>query len=145
MPRISRLTDYGIVILGHLARTPDRVHSAAQIASLSRIPRPTVSKVLKMLCRAGLVVSERGRHGGCRLATSPDRIAVADAMEALDDAFALTDCCVGATSPCPHQGACPVRGGWCRINRDILGSLRRVSLRDLLTGSSARGLSSPHT
>ena len=44
MLRISKLTDYGTVLLAHLARNPDEVCSAAEIAASTGISLPTASK-----------------------------------------------------------------------------------------------------
>ena len=68
MLRISRLTDYATVILAALAGEPERVQTAAALAEQTHIAAPTVSKLLKQLQRAGLVISTRGLHGGYQLA-----------------------------------------------------------------------------
>ncbi len=70
MLRISKLTDYGTVLLAHLAANPADVCSAADVASATGIALPTVSKLLKSLARAGLVTSTRGANGGYRLAAA---------------------------------------------------------------------------
>ena len=67
--RISRLTDYGIVIMAHLADCEDdATHNARELASETRLPSPVVSKILKLLTRAGLLHSQRGSKGGYNLA-----------------------------------------------------------------------------
>ena len=55
MIRLSRLADYGIVVMTHMARHPDRQHAAPEIAAQTRLPLPTASKILKSLARAGLL------------------------------------------------------------------------------------------
>jgi Rrf2 family protein len=65
--RISKLTDYGTVLLGHLATNQATVCSAAEVAEATGIATPTVSKLLKSLARAELVTSTRGTNGGYRL------------------------------------------------------------------------------
>ena len=68
MIRLSRLADYGIVIVTHLARQPERQQAAPEIALATNIPQPVASKVLKLLARADVLVSHRGVHGGYGLA-----------------------------------------------------------------------------
>ena len=63
MLRISRLTDYATVLLAALADPPQRVQTAAALAEQTHVAAPTVSKLLKQLQRAGLVVSTRGQIG----------------------------------------------------------------------------------
>ncbi len=60
MIRMSKLTDYAILILAHLARAPGTL-TAQELAGRSRVPLPTVSKLAKELSKVGLVVSHRGR------------------------------------------------------------------------------------
>ncbi len=55
MFRISRLTDYGTMILVHLADRQNQLCSAAEVAEATRVARPTVRKLLKELARGGLV------------------------------------------------------------------------------------------
>ena len=52
MLRMSRITDYGIVLLSHLAAAdPERVHNARELAESAHLPLPVVSKILKVLAR----------------------------------------------------------------------------------------------
>jgi DNA-binding IscR family transcriptional regulator len=59
MLRMGKLTDYATVVLASLAQEPARHRAAAELADRTRLSRPTVSKVLKGLQRAGLVISSR--------------------------------------------------------------------------------------
>ena len=47
MLRLSKLTDYGTVVLAHMAREPAAVYAAADVAAATRLAVPTVSKLLK--------------------------------------------------------------------------------------------------
>ena len=80
MLRISKLTDYGTVLLAHLAANQASVCSAAEVAEATGVALPTVSKLLKLLARAGLVTSTRGSNGGYRLSRGPHEISAADVI-----------------------------------------------------------------
>ncbi|EQD44502.1 Transcriptional regulator, Rrf2, partial [mine drainage metagenome] len=84
MVRISRLTDYATVLLAVLATQPERLHTAAALAQQTHVAAPTVSKLLKQLQRAGLVVSTRGLHGGYQLARPAAQISAAAILDALE-------------------------------------------------------------
>ena len=75
MLRISKLTDYGTLILAHMAGLPDRVHSATGLAETLGLGLPTVSKVLKTLGRHALVTSQRGAHGALHIGGQRGRCA----------------------------------------------------------------------
>ncbi|MBL8539227.1 MAG: Rrf2 family transcriptional regulator, partial [Betaproteobacteria bacterium] len=77
MLRLSKLTDYGTVIMTFMARAEGQVHSAHESAEQVGISAPTVSKVLKMLARDELVVSTRGSRGGYVLARPAAAITMA--------------------------------------------------------------------
>src|SRR5512139_1183496 len=91
MIRMSKLTDYAILILAHLARASGTL-TAHELAGRSRVPLPTVSKLAKELSKAGLVISHRGRNGGYGLARPAEQISVAEIVEALEGPIALTEC-----------------------------------------------------
>ena len=129
--RISRLTDYGTVLLAHLAASQGAVCSAADVATATGIAAPTVSKLLKSLGRSGLVISTRGANGGYRLARDPHEISAADVIDALEGPVSITECS-GSDRQCEHEGTCSVGGAWQRINVAIRHALEDVSLIDLL-------------
>mgnify|MGYP003633410297 CR=1 FL=1 len=131
MLRISKLTDYGTVLLAHLAANRPVVCSAADVATATGIALPTVSKLLKSLARAGLVISTRGSNGGYQLARDAGRISAADVIDALEGPVSITECS-GSDSRCEHEGVCSVGGAWQKINVAIRNALDEVSLSDLL-------------
>jgi FeS assembly SUF system regulator len=130
MLRISRLTDYATVILASLAERPERVQTATALAEQTRIAAPTVSKLLKQLQRAGLVVSTRGLHGGYQLSRPATQISAAAILDALEGPVALTDCAVGHGN-CDIQESCRVSRVWQRLNLAIRRSLYEISLAQL--------------
>ncbi|NNC76593.1 MAG: SUF system Fe-S cluster assembly regulator [Woeseiaceae bacterium] len=131
MLRISKLTDYGTVVLAHIAGHDDELVSASDVAAATGLGLPTVSKLLKSLARAGLVVSTRGAHGGYQLARQAHDISAADVIDALEGPVSITECS-GSDSHCEHEGICNVGGSWQKINVAIRHALDDVSLIDLL-------------
>ena len=81
----TNLIANGTVLLAHLAANQATVQSAAEVAAATGIALPTVSKLLKSLARADLVVSTRGVRGGYRLSRPPQHISAADVIDALED------------------------------------------------------------
>ena len=135
MLRISKLTDYGTVLLAHLAENQVTVCSAADVAQATGIAVPTDSKLLKSLARAELVTSTRGANGGYRLARPPQQISAADVIDALEGPVSITECS-SSDSDCEHEGVCSVGGAWQRINVAIRRALQDVTLNDLLRSNS---------
>jgi FeS assembly SUF system regulator len=130
--RITKLTDYGIVLLAHIARTPEwRTRSVRDIAAEAHLPLPTVSKLLKSLTRAGLLVSQRGVKGGYALARRPEEITVAQIIAALDGPIAITDCSGDPNGRCEIERLCSVRNNWQRINLAIKDALNSLTLAEM--------------
>ena len=135
MLRISRLTDYGTVVLAHIASSGEDLISAADVATATGIALPTVSKLLKSLARAGIVRSTRGARGGYQLARGAREISAADVIDALEGPVSITECSA-TDSHCEHEGVCNVGGAWQQINVAIRRALDDVSLVDLLRTNS---------
>ena len=129
------MTDYGTVLLANLAEDGDRVVSAADVAAATGIAPPTVSKLLKMLGRAGLVTSTRGANGGYQLARDASDISAADIIDALEGPVSITECS-SSDSQCEHEGVCSVGGAWQKVNVAIRRALDDVSLDDLTRSNS---------
>ena len=127
MIRMSKLTDYAIVLLAHLARG-GRTRTAQDLAERSRVPLPTVSKLCKELSKAGILVSHRGRHGGYGLARSADLISVAEIVEALEGPIALTECGRPGGADCEILDTCLARDTWDPVSRAIESALRGLPL-----------------
>ena len=128
MFKLSKLTDYAVVVLVRLSRH-DEVQTSPGIAAATFIPEPTVAKVLKTLAGKGLVLSQRGAHGGYRLARKLADIAVADVIAAIDGPIALTACVEGGS--CESERLCPMHGRWDPVNEAIEAALHSITLADM--------------
>lgn len=130
MIRITKQTDYGIVLLTHLAAAPERPVNAPELAGETHLPLPMVSKILKLLVREGLLDSHRGVKGGYRLSRLPEEISMAEVVSALEGPIAITEC-VDDESGCSHSAVCAVRGRWQRINTALRDALSGISLAEM--------------
>jgi FeS assembly SUF system regulator len=129
--RLSKLADFGIVMMTNMARHPERCHNAPEIAAESHIPLPMASKILKALARSGLLVSHRGAKGGYGLARVAESISVAEIIGALDGPIALTACIEDGPGECEIEALCPARANWQRINDAIREALASISLAEM--------------
>lgn len=130
MLRISKLTDYGVVLCTHLASEGRR--SVRSLHARTAIPEPTIAKVLKALTRSGVVTSTRGASGGYALSRSADEVSVADIISALEGPIAVTECTdESAETSCTHEPECGVRTNWQRINDAVQSALSNISLAEM--------------
>ena len=143
MLRITKQTDYGIVLLSHMAALPpDRVVSARDAADGTGISLPMASKILKGLARGRIVESQRGVAGGYRLARSPERTTLAGVIRALEGPISMVEC--GAQPGlCDQEPTCATRVNWVRVNREIEQALERVPISEMVTSDSTCGSTIP--
>lgn len=130
MLRLSKMTDYGAVVLAYMASRPEAVHAAAEVAEATRVSLPTVSKLLKQLTRSGLLVSQRGANGGYVFARPPEAITAADIIDAIEGDVGITEC-ASNHSQCNMESHCNVGNAWQRINVAIRDALDKVTLAQL--------------
>ncbi len=131
MLRLSRMTDFGVVVLSRMAMMPEALSTAAHLAEVTGLPLPSVSKVLKLLARAHVVTSHRGVNGGYSLARPADQITVEQIIAALEGPVALTACVDGTTGSCDVETMCPIRGRWDKVNDAIRGALDAITLSEI--------------
>jgi len=173
MFRLSKTTDYGIVLMAQLANDASPVDAATldptgdrrakqtdeptgalgiqraplnarELAESSDLPVPMVSKILKALAKEGLLVSQRGSKGGYSLARAPEDLPVAEMIRVLEGPVALTDCAIGPAL-CEHETMCAVREPWQRISRIVERALSDVTLADLVKGRAGTARSASPT
>jgi len=131
MLRVSKLIDYGTLMLAHMAQEPKRVFSASELAAALGLGQPVVSKILKLLSQHALLTSSRGVRGGYALARPAQGINLAQVIDALEDQpFGLTEC-TAAPGTCRIESDCHMRMNWQRINRMVRRTLESVSIADM--------------
>lgn len=154
MIRLGKLTDYGLVLMTYMARHPtcnpgQSLHTARDLAIESRLPLPTVSKVLKELLQSGLLISHRGIKGGYSLAREAREISVAEIIAALEGPVALTECSTEISGLCNLEPCCPIKHNQQIISEVVRGALGQLTLSDLIhplhltTIQNARGQQVP--
>lgn len=131
MIRITKQTDYGIVLLTHLASAPDGLRTAPELAAETRLPLPMVSKILKALARSGLLDSHRGAKGGYSMTRPAEEVSVAEVISSIEGPIGITECIEDVPGECGYAAVCGVRSNWNRINQAIREALEQVSLAEM--------------
>ena len=131
MLRLTKQTDYGIVLLTYIGNKPiDTAWTARGLADITGIPPAMVGKILKILTRSELLISQRGAQGGYRLARDPKQISVGDIVLSLDGPPALTDCLSAQNYDCIVD-SCSLQPSWRRINNAIHDALNEITLHEM--------------
>lgn len=78
-----------------LAKNRDMAYTGDQIAKVTQVPAPYLSKVLQPLIKARLVQSQRGLGGGFTLAKAPETITILQVINAVDPIERIETCPLG--------------------------------------------------
>lgn len=128
MLRITKITDYGFILLAHMAKQDQSlIHNARDLSETIGIPLPTVSKVLKILTQGGILRSNQGSKGGYSLAKPATEISAAQIIEAIEGPVAITECSVA--EGCERN--CLVSQSWQKVNGAVIGALKGLKLADM--------------
>lgn len=143
MVRISKLTDYAVVIMTHIAdcaiQNSASILQAREIAEHTHLSLTTVSKLLKVLTKHKFLASLRGTNGGYQLAVLPEKISIVDLIQALEGPLAITECNLGHAH-CSSETQCAIRTPWLHINQIITQALAAVKLSDLVKMSTSNSV-----
>jgi Rrf2 family protein len=131
---ISAVEEYGLRCALQLASLPGgSVLAASQIAEREGISVQYASKIMHLFRKSGLVLAERGKQGGFRLATDAKQMSLKSVFAALREEEKTEFCgqYKGQQLECVHLKECSVRPVW-----DVLSSffdtvLDQVTLADL--------------
>lgn len=135
MLRVTRQTDYAVVLLSQFVSTS--TWTARELSERTGVTSAMVSKILKLLTQAEILVSQLGVKGGYSLSRPAAEISVADIVTALEGPLAITSCSVASVGTCEHENWCPCRPNWQRINDAIRGALEAVTLEDMADPGNA--------
>ena len=127
---ISQTAEYALRAVLHLARSPELSQSTREIATITRVPSPYLSKVMQALSRAGMVHPQRGVHGGFSLVRSPEEITIYDVINAVDPNRRIEGCPLGLLAH--GVNLCPLHKRLDNAMAMVEAAFRESTLADLL-------------
>ncbi|GJM06048.1 MAG: SUF system Fe-S cluster assembly regulator [marine bacterium B5-7] len=127
---MSKLTEYAFMVIMALKKS-DLPASADFLASITGLETPTVSKILKLLKKAGLLNSKRGSTGGYYLVKRKQDISLNEVIVAMEGGMSLTECAEDDDA-CHLSKDCYMSAGMKRVNQVILNALESVTVSDIL-------------
>ena len=108
------------------------------ICAGSDLPPMFVSKILRDLVRAGILLSAKGRHGGFGLARPAEQIRLIDLVEVVDGLQAYRQCIVGLAR-CDDAQPCPQHESFKPIRERIVGYLTDTTVRQMADALVRKG------
>ncbi len=120
--RLRLMSASGPVRVAELCRVKDAVQDD--------LPSMFVAKIFQDLVRGGILRSVRGRNGGFTFARPPEKIRVADIVDAVDGAGGCRRCISGMPL-CNEAQPCPLHDRFAPIRKEILRFLQETTLEHL--------------
>ena len=130
MLRLSKKTDYSIILLTHLGEQEAPV-SAQEVSTFYKLPYPMVANILKQLVSSGLIESTRGQRGGYVLARSADEINLSEIIRITDSTFQLVEC-VHEEDLCKIHQCCPTRRPLVALHKKIQQFVEETTLAAII-------------
>jgi Rrf2 family protein len=113
---ISQTAEYALRAMAELALAESGTAlKASELSRATNVPVHYLSKVLRRLVAAGLLVSQKGHGGGFALARPAHRIRFADVLEAMGEAPVSGRCAFG-WGDCDARHPCPLHPAWSTLN-----------------------------
>ncbi|HSI34222.1 MAG TPA: Rrf2 family transcriptional regulator [Tepidisphaeraceae bacterium] len=132
---LTQTTDYALRALVYLAHDPeDGYHQTRDLATALNIPGNYLGKILQLLAHHKLVESQRGMHGGFRLARLPEQVRLYDVLKALDTLPTDPECPLMTGGR--QMELCGLHRRFAAMTRQYLDFLRGTTLHDLLVDHS---------
>ncbi|MBF0286707.1 MAG: Rrf2 family transcriptional regulator [SAR324 cluster bacterium] len=131
MLKLSKKTDYAIILLTHLAVKTIPV-SAQEIAFQYHLPQPMVANILKLLASSGIIESKRGQQGGYILVKSPGTVSIAEIIRVTDHTLNLVEC-VHADDSCKVNQWCPTKDTLIALNHRVEQFMESLTLEEIIS------------
>jgi len=128
---ISKTGLYVIRALSELAKLPmDSWMGTAVLAQKIDAPVNYLGKLLHILARERVILSQKGVRGGVRLARPPEQISLYEALQPFENFTRWTDCLLGKPT-CPEVEPCVLDKGWAPVRDQVLHFLQTTTAADL--------------
>jgi Rrf2 family protein len=134
---LNQTAEYALRAAARLARLEDGASmSGHELADETGVPIHYLSKLLRKMVVAELLVAQKGHGGGFRLARPASQIRLRDVLVAVE--FPLDpDHCVFGHQECDPTHPCPLHAVWNRLNCAVLRWAEGHTLADTtLDGAS---------
>ena len=130
MLKLSKKTDYAIILLSHLGGFNAPV-SAQKVAEHYKLPYPMVANILKLLVSSGIIRSTRGQRGGYVLARTAENINLSEIIQITDNTFTLVEC-AHDEDLCKVHKCCPTQRPLIALHNKIQQFIEETTLAAII-------------
>jgi Rrf2 family transcriptional regulator, nitric oxide-sensitive transcriptional repressor len=133
--RLTTKTNLAARVLMACAFNRGKTMRTFEIAQVSNASLNHLLQVVNCLQAHGFIETLRGRHGGLRLARSPEQISMGSVFRVFEAGHPFAECFDAETNTCPLSTDCRLRGYIARAVEAFYHALDMVTLEDLTRGN----------
>jgi len=133
---ISQTAEYALRAIVYLADQEGNARTVAQIAEATQVPAGYLAKVMQVLCRAGVVKSQRSLNGGFSLARDPGQLSVLEVVNVVDPIRRFPECPLGIANH--GRQLCPLHRRLDDAAQSVEDAFCQTMVSDLLAVPRAR-------
>lgn len=130
---ISTRGRYALRVMIDLAEhRSDEFISLKGIAERQEISEKYLESIIRMLVKAKILDSLRGKGGGYRLKKAPEQYTAGSILRLTEDSLAPVSCLEPNAEACPKMGSCPTLPLWQGLGKVINEYLDGITIADLM-------------
>ena len=111
-------------------RSPELVR-VEDVATIHKLSKPHIVKIVHELGKAGFLETVRGRYGGFRLARPAEEIAVGDVVRLTEGPLDVVECFNPETNSCPLIGVCKLSKAMMKATDAFMAVLDDLTVADI--------------
>lgn len=128
--QLTQYTDYSLRVLVYLAMKTDGMTTITELAEFYAISRNHLVKVVHHLAQQQLILTQRGKNGGMRLARPPEQIKIGDVVRLTEPNFYIAECFNRDNNQCVLTPHCQLQSILHEANAAFLATLDRYTIAD---------------
>ena len=106
--------------------------SLKEIAERQEISEKYLESIIRMLVKARVLESLRGKGGGYRLKKAPEAYTVGSILRLTEESLAPVSCLEAGAEVCPKKAKCRTLPLWQGLDKVIYDYLESVTIADLM-------------
>ncbi|MEQ1669043.1 MAG: Rrf2 family transcriptional regulator [Sulfuriferula sp.] len=130
--QLTQYTDYSLRVLIYLAMKTDGMTTITELADFYAISRNHLVKVVHHLAQQQLILTQRGKNGGMRLARPPEQINIGDVVRLTEPNFHIAECFNRDNNQCVLTSDCQLKSILHEANAAFLATLDRYTIADTI-------------
>ncbi len=130
--QLTQYTDYSLRVLIYLAMKTDGMTTITELADFYAISRNHLVKVVHHLAQQQLILTQRGKNGGMRLARPPEQIKIGDVVRLTEPNFYIAECFNRDNNQCVLTSDCQLKSILYEANAAFLATLDRHTIADTI-------------